>query len=170
MPNFFSTCLGPEEHCKHWRVLEHQEPACIEKADAEERSKQLENLPPQEERCPICRSPMPNIMKLHSFGISETCPTCLEASPPSPAKMFEMGMHRWLVLDGRFGQGDNKPWRTISTVADHRELDEVMRMLHEAADQNYTAARCCLGIMYEDGRGVSQCKSKALEWYRRAGE
>jgi len=110
------------------------------------------------------------VEKLRSFGISQACPMCRAELPPGPEKLHDDAMRRWFVLHQRYGQGDDKPWRRVSNDGDRRELAEVMRMMHEAAEQGYAEAHCNLGTMYVNGQGVDQSDSTALKWYRKAAE
>ena len=38
----------------------------------------------------------------------------------------------------------------------------------KAADQGMAAAQCGLGVLYEEGRGVTKSDEKALQWYQEA--
>ncbi|KAF9084303.1 hypothetical protein BGX23_010659 [Mortierella sp. AD031] len=40
----------------------------------------------------------------------------------------------------------------------------------KAADQGYAAARRNIGDLYENGRGVTQDYSQAMEWYKKAAD
>lgn len=75
-----------------------------------------------------------------------------------------------LVLHQRYVQGGDKPWRVVSNGGDRRELVEVMRMMHEAAEQGYTMAQRSLGAVYSHGVGVNQGYATAVKYYRKAAD
>ena len=87
------------------------------------------------------------VERLRSFGISQACPMCRAELPPGAEKLHDDAILRWLVLEKRYGQGDGKPWRRVSNDGDRRELVEVMRMMHEAAEQDHAKAQYNLGLM-----------------------
>ena len=43
-----------------------------------------------------------------------------------------------------------------------------MQWFRKAADKDYASAMFSLGVMYADGRGVTQSDTQAVEWYRKA--
>ena len=47
---------------------------------------------------------------------------------------------------------------------------EAAMLYNRAAEFNYAPAQCCLGKMYEAGRGVGQNHLLAFIWYRQAAE
>ena len=42
-------------------------------------------------------------------------------------------LHRWIALDKRYSQGEEKPWRSITNADDRRENEEVVRMMSGVA-------------------------------------
>ena len=96
---------------------------------------------------------------------------CRAELPPGLEKLHDDAMRRFIVLYQRYGQGRCKRWRRVSNDGDRRELAEVMRMMHEAAEQGNADAQFNLGIMYDDhGQGVDQSHAIAVKWYRKAAE
>ena len=91
---------------------------------------------------------------------------CRAELPPGPEELCEDGMRRFWVLHQSYDQGDEKPWRRVSKGRDRRELTEVVRMLHEAAEQGFAHAQFNLGTMYDHGQGVDQSDATAVKWYR----
>ena len=43
---------------------------------------------------------------------------------------------------------------------------EAARHLRDASDEGHPGAQCCLGALYEEGRGVELSDGKAVRWYR----
>ena len=95
---------------------------------------------------------------------------CRAELPPGPEKLLDDAMHRFTVLQRRYGQGDRKPWRRVSSDKDRHESAELMGMVHEAAEQDHANAQYNLGIMYKEGEGVDQSHATAVKWYRKAAE
>ena len=106
------------------------------------------------------------VEKLRSYDIKQVCPTCRVDLPPGPEQLYEEAVRRWVVLHRRYGQGDDKPWRRITSSDNRREAAEVVRMMTEAGVQGHAQAQFTLGIMYRDGQGVPQSGALAVEWYR----
>ena len=110
------------------------------------------------------------VEKLRKFGISQACPMCRAELPPGPEKLHDDALRRWFVLEKRYGQGSHRSWRRVSNGGDRRELAEVMRIIHDAADQGHGQAQFNLGVMYENGQGVGQSDATAVKWYIKAAE
>ena len=108
--------------------------------------------------------------RLRSFGISQACPMCRAELPPGPEKLHEDAVRRFMVLQNRYGQGDDKQWRKITSKKDRRGSDEVTRMVQDAADLGHATAQCCLGVMYRNGQGATKNASTAAKWFRMAAE
>ena len=79
-------------------------------------------------------------------------------------------MHRWLVLHDRYGQGDDRPWRTVADAADLAEAKAAVQLLTEAASKGHIKAQAQLAMMCEDGLGVSRSDALAAEWYRKVSQ
>jgi uncharacterized protein len=45
-----------------------------------------------------------------------------------------------------------------------------MQWYRKAADQGYANAQITIGVMYENGQGVTQDNAEAIRWYRKAAE
>ena len=111
------------------------------------------------------------VEKLRSYDIKQVCPTCRVDLPPGPQQVWEEAARRWVLLDRRYGQGEDKPWRRITSSDDRREAAEVVRMMTEAGEQGHAGAQSTLGLMYEQGKGgLPQSDALAVEWYRKAAD
>ena len=111
------------------------------------------------------------VEKLREFGIRQTCPMCRADLHPGPEQMYEGAVRRWWILDRHYGgDTDASPWRTVSQPADSQELAEIMRMLHEAAEQRHEKAQFNLGSMYQHGKGVEKDEVAGAQWYRKAAD
>ena len=73
------------------------------------------------------------------------------------------------MLHLRYDQGKGKPWRKVPG-RDRQELNEVMRMLEEAADQGVPDAQYNLGGMYQNGWSVPQNHPTAAKWFQKAAD
>lgn len=51
-----------------------------------------------------------------------------------------------------------------------KKYDEAVRHLNEAANGGHSGAQCCLGTLFEEGRGVALCDVTAVRWYRKAAD
>lgn len=49
-----------------------------------------------------------------------------------------------------------------------RNYSQAAKWYHKAANQHHAPAQYHLAVMYETGKGVSQDKAKADEWYQHA--
>jgi len=47
---------------------------------------------------------------------------------------------------------------------------EALKWYRKAAEQGYTLAQFCLGLMYRNGNGVPQNDAEAVKWFRKAAE
>ena len=72
------------------------------------------------------------------------------------------------VLHRRYGQGDDVPWLPVDSDADQAEVDEVMKMLHEAAEHGTAKAQYNLGVLYDGGQGVPKDEALAITLYQKA--
>ena len=79
-------------------------------------------------------------------------------------------LHRWIALDKRYSQGEEKPWRSITNADDRRENEEVVRMMSEAAEQGHAGSQSQLGSMYMMGWGVPQSDATSVEWSRKGAD
>ena len=75
------------------------------------------------------------------------------------AECFRKSAEQGLVLDRmvvilKYGLGSTK----------------ALERCRKDAEQGNAVAQCCVGEMYEKGRGVSQDYAKAVEWYRKSAE
>ncbi len=52
----------------------------------------------------------------------------------------------------------------------HGDYTTALRISRQFADQGNTAAQNNLGVMYENGRGVTQDDAEALRWYHKAAQ
>ena len=77
-------------------------------------------------------------------------------------------MARWLALKQRYGQGESEPWSEMKNDDDCRARDEVMRRIHEFADQGNSKTQFNLGNMYFHGQGVPKDNSAAVKWLGKA--
>jgi hypothetical protein len=110
------------------------------------------------------------VQKLRSYDIRQVCPTCRVDLPPGPEQLYDEAVRRWVVLNRRYGQGDDKSWRRIRNADDRRENAEMVRMMTEAAEQGHAPVPVLLGCMYALGQGVPQSDALAAEWYRKAAD
>ena len=51
-----------------------------------------------------------------------------------------------------------------------KDYPEALRWYHEAAEQGHAGAQNNLGLMYDEGRGVTQDYAEAVHWYCKAAE
>lgn len=115
------------------------------------------------------------VSQLRSFGINQACPMCRAALPPGPEAKYDEAVRRWLVLHHRYDCRDFEsyvhelPWLP-KTRADRQEMDEVLKMIIEAAEQGHAKAIFNLGGFYGSGKGVPIDYKMAVKWYRRAAE
>ena len=146
----------------------------------------------EEEECAICLDPLSSnvtqmlpckhtfhkscVSELRSFGINQVCPMCRAVIPPGPEAKYEEAVRRWLVLHHRYDRRDfeayihqDLPWLP-KTRNDRRELEEVLKMIVEAAEEGHSKAKFNLGGIYGSGKGVLLDYKMAVKWYRRAAE
>ena len=123
------------------------------------------------------------VSKLQNFGLGQPCPMCRMKLPPGPDDQFADAVLRWLELDRKYMTDhlDDKfvsprmereillPWRTPIDDCDVEELEEVLWVLHEAADQGNLSAQHNIGVMYYHGQSLPKKKPEAAQWFRRAG-
>ena len=147
-----------------------------------------------EPECAICQGPLSEspskalpcthvyhiacVNRLRSFDIKQACPLCRADLPPGPKKLYEDAIRLWCQFELRFAQeevksfiarpGEIKPWREITNDGDRRQVSELIRMMKEAAEQDYGPAQLELGCIYEFSYGVERSLSTALKWYRKA--
>ena len=110
------------------------------------------------------------VEKLRSFDIQQVCPTCRVELPPGPQQLIEEAVRRYIVLNHRYSQGENKPWRKITNNQDRRENTEVVRMITDAAEQGHKIAQSLLANMHRDGQGVPQSDAMAVKWLCKASD
>lgn len=62
------------------------------------------------------------------------------------------------------------PQTQKGSVVGKDDVEGIMRMLRESAEQGDADAQCKLGYMYETGSGVLRDAAEAVKWYRKAAE
>jgi len=93
---------------------------------------------------------------------------CRVELPPGPDKLYEEATRRYVEMRRRVDRGESSFEHL--TTAQQREMNEVIRMWRNAADQGHTDAQCNLGNMYHKGHGVKLDHVVAVRWYRKAAE
>ena len=93
---------------------------------------------------------------------------CRVELPPGAAKLFEEATRRYFEVKRRV-DCDGSSWGALTKVL-QREMNEVIRMWHMAADQGHAEAQFSLGLMYNNGHGVKQDYHEAVRLYRLAAE
>ena len=74
-------------------------------------------------------------------------------------------MPSWL----RRNTGDREPTDRIPTRAEQEEA-EAFELYRIAAEQGVVGAQCRLGVMYAEGRGVTQDDTESARWFMLAAE
>ena len=178
----------------HWKAFHKQ--FCL---TLEERAPQLASSPPPTSQdakpsdwrndkgpveCAICLDPLVSgavltlpcshtfhaacVAGLRSFGLKQVCPMCRVELPPGPDKLFEEATRRYFEVKRRVDRGDAS-WGAL-TKALQREMNEVIGLLRNAAEQGHAGSQCNLGFMYENGQGVKQDPGEAVRLNRKAAD
>ena len=137
-----------------------------------------------EDECPICLEPLvkgsaltlpctncfhPGCVEgLRSYEIKQVCPMCREELPPGPEQLFEEAGRFFFPFNSRVDRGEAS-WGSL-TAAQQRTMDEVVQKWTLAAEQGNAGTQFNLGVMHENGQGVTQNFKEALRWYTKAAE
>jgi TPR repeat protein len=181
---------------QHWKEGGHKhncvqkEERSVAKAEKEATKKKTTaknaGAAAEEEICAICQYPVSDapskplpcshvyhvacVEKLRSYDIKQVCPTCRVDLPPGSEQLFEEATYRYIVLDRRYGQGGQKPWRRITNADDRRVNREMLRMTTEAAEQGHARAQCHLGTIYTRGSAAPKNDALAVKWLKKSAE
>lgn len=79
--------------------------------------------------------------------------------------MADEQMSSWL----RRNAGDEEPSDRLLTRVEQEEA-EAFELYRIAAEQGVSGAQCRLGVMYAEGRGVTQDDTKSARWFQLAAE
>jgi len=90
---------------------------------------------------------------IRKFGAAKVCPLCRADLPPGAEKLFDQAIRQFGLIA-----------RKISTEGP--AMAEILRNLHEAADQGYAPAHNTIGHLYSHGYGVPKNVDEGLRWYR----
>jgi TPR repeat protein len=93
---------------------------------------------------------------------------CRVELPPGTEKLFDEAARRYFEVKHRVDRGEAS-WDAL-TKAQQREMNEVIDMWRNAADQGYADAQRNLGIMYAQGQGAKQDFAEAERWLRKAAD
>jgi len=93
---------------------------------------------------------------------------CRVELPPGPEQLDEEATRRYFEVHRRVDRGDAS-WGAL-TKAQQREMDIVVGMWRNAADQGHADAQHRLGLLYVFGRGVKIDSTEAARWFRKAAE
>ena len=107
------------------------------------------------------------ILRLRAFGINQACPLCREKLPPGPPQLYEDAMGKYIKVCRRYDKTETAQWLP-TTPEDTREMNEVRKLLQDAADQGLVEAQYNLGMLFSNGRGLPQDIPKAVALYEKA--
>ena len=95
----------------------------------------------------------PCVEGLRKFGLAEAqvCPMCRGELPPGPDQLFEEAFRRCGGTFMKVERGATS-WSAL-TKADQREMDELVRLMRQAAEQGQIEAQYELGVVYCFGQG-----------------
>ena len=116
-------------------------------------------LPCSHEFCRIC------VDALRSRGLKQLCPLCRRPLPPGAEKLREQADRLYIQVARHVNRGAFS-WSTLPPTF-RRKMRNVEILYQESAAQGDAAAQFNLGVMYENGHGVSQDYVRAVEWYRK---
>jgi len=182
---------------EHWKANHKQ--FCIAKADRAPPQATLDNAEAaSDERrrtvaaktaaagdeCAICLEPLTEasaatlpcahvfhtacVEVLRKFGAIQACPLCRAVLPPGPEKLYEDALQRYMVVAMRVKRGEAS-WGALTTT-EQQEMNEVMRLWMEAADQGHAQAQWAIASIFDQGQGVKQDYVEANKWYRKAAD
>jgi hypothetical protein len=98
-----------------------------------------------------------------------SCPLCRgEVVLRSTSNLFNKAAQGHEVIESLVAKG-LVSWNDLPPTTQVRML-KVVRRYSEAANQGHAGAQNNLGLLYENGRGVTQDSTEAVFWYREAAE
>jgi len=86
------------------------------------------------------------------------------------AKLLRATLTALLMLAAIAGSAVAGPLEDGETAYNRGDYATALRLLRPLADQGNAAAQTKLGLMYENGYGVSQNFAEAVKWYRKAAD
>ena len=86
--------------------------------------------------------------------------------PPGPKKLCEQAHRLYTQVERQIDRGSFS-WSTLSPTY-RQKMKNVSVLFHEAAAQGDAGAQYNLGLMYANGRGVTQDYGRAVELFRKA--
>ena len=108
------------------------------------------------------------VSELRKFGVEQACPLCRTLLPPGPEKVFEESSRRYVLILRQI-ETDRASWSALSASA-QREVDAAIAGWQAAAEEGHLQAQFNLGVIFKEGRGVTQSDKEAARWFRKAAE
>jgi len=103
------------------------------------------------------------IKELRAIGNKQACPSCRAALPPDADKLFDDAMTMYKALVRRVQSG-TASWEAL-TKPQRREMETVVRLFLQAADQGHVEAQFTVAAMYDKGHGVAQNLAESARRY-----
>jgi hypothetical protein len=151
---------------QHWKGHKGR---CI---PPEDRKVKVVEVRGAEVSCAICLEPLTEvctlpcghayhmacIKELRAVGDKQACPSCRASLPPDADKLFDDAMTMYNSLSRRVS------WAAL-TKPQRREMDTVVRLFLQAADQGHVKAQFTVAAMYDKGHGVAQNQAESARRY-----
>ena len=106
------------------------------------------------------------VESLRKYGLKQVCPECRAPLPEKAEELYEQAARRWVVV-ARQVERRGLSWGTLPAGL-RREMDEVIELWKTAAGLGLDMAQYNLGVVYENGQGVTKDEVEAVKWYRLA--
>lgn len=112
------------------------------------------------EECSICRKPL-SIPNPVGYGIERRIKLCKNG-----IRHLKALERRYNPLENSLASSEDRPWRQINNRDDCIELENIMRMMSDAANQRWLTDYS--GIVYYHNEGMDVNCRMAIEWFEKA--